>query len=218
MITAKCSQLLDAAANIIVSVCDDDVIQEIQQDKYYVTIQKVTNKGKDIGGKLAGLSYYYKFCEPTSYLAFMHDKISPQTLNAGYWFDQLYDIFTPGKLKTAAKKLADASVGLAGSAAFLKNEYSGKYKNFKTTNNEILLSLLSQYKLQPTSFDYIGGTIFIARDAAFREFFTTNNALTIREKLEEGNVLDLDSGTYTHSWERLLCFIPQAYGYKIAGV
>ncbi|RYY19975.1 MAG: hypothetical protein EOO04_20915 [Chitinophagaceae bacterium] len=218
MITGKCSQLLDAATNIIVSACDDDVIKEISDDRYAVVIQKVTNKGKDIGGKLAGLSYYYQFCEPTTYLAFMHDKISPQTLNAGYWFDQLYEIFTPGKLDIAARKLADPKIGVAGSSAFLKNEYSKSRKNFDTTNSDILLRLLSQYQLQPGAFDYIGGTIFLARDAAFRNFFRINHPLLIREDLEEGNVLDLENGTNTHSWERMLCFIPQAAGFKIAGV
>ncbi len=218
MITDKCAHLLDAASNIIVSVCDDDVITEIQADRFPVIIQKVTNKGKDIGGKLAGLSYYYRFCEPTTYLVFMHDKISPQTLNAGYWFDKLYEIFTPEKLDVATRKLADKKIGLAGSSAFLKNEYSRKHHHFNTTNNEILLELLGQYQLQPAAFDYIGGTIFIVKDAAYRKFFTANNPLGIRDMLEEGNVLDLETGTYTHSWERMLCFVPQANGYKIAGI
>jgi hypothetical protein len=219
LITAKCGYLFDGASQIIISACDDKVIEEIKADGKKVIIQKVTNRGKDIGGKLAGLSYYYNFCKPTGYLAFLHDKISPQTLNAGYWFDKLYDIFSPEKLSSIEKLfLARKNVGLAGSKAFLKNEYSRSQKKFDTTNNTILQELLDGYNIRPDSFDYIGGTIFIARHEAFQDFFINNRPLAIREKLEEGNVLDLESGTYTHSWERLFCFIPQAKGFKVAGV
>jgi hypothetical protein len=218
MITDKCAHLFAKAASIIVSACDDDVIEEIKNSEYDIVIQKVTNKGKDIGGKLAGLAYYYSFCKPSAYLAFLHDKISPQTLNAGYWFDKLYDIFSPGKLSRVENLLANPSIGLIGSKDFLKNEYSRKNKNFKTTNDSILKELLDYYKLRPATFDYIGGTIFITRHDSFADFFTKHDALIAREKLEEGNVLDLEEGTYTHSWERMLGFIPQAAGFKLAGI
>ncbi|HTF30575.1 MAG TPA: rhamnan synthesis F family protein [Flavitalea sp.] len=219
LITEKCGHLIDKARRVIVSACDDKVIKEINADGRQVIIQKLTNKGKDIGGKLAGLSYYYNFCKPTGYFAFLHDKISPQTLNAEYWFDKLYDIFTPEKFSAIEQLFRSKSnIGLAGAKTFLKNEYSRSKRKFDTTNNAILWELLEQYNIHPDSFDYIGGTIFIARHEAFEDFFINNRPLAIREKLEEGNVLDLDSGTYTHSWERLLCFIPQAKGFKVAGV
>ncbi len=217
MITDKCGHLFENAVNILVTACDDDVILEISKGDYPVIIQKVTNKGKDIGGKLASLSYYYSFCKPCKYLAFLHDKISPQTLNAGYWFNKLYDIFTPEKVATVARMLKDPSVGLVGSKDFLKNEYSRKHNNFRTTNNDILKELLEQYQLRPATFDYIGGTIFITKHEALESFFAGHHPLLAREKLEEGNVLDLDEGTYTHSWERMLGFIPQAAGFKLAG-
>jgi lipopolysaccharide biosynthesis protein len=218
LITAKCGHIMKQSRRIIVSTCFDEVINEINEAWDNIVIQKVTNKGKDIGGKLAGLSYYFNFCEPTKALAFLHDKISPQTLNAEYWFDKLYDIFEPGKFATLTGILDSPAVGLVGSKAFLKNEYSPSKKQFSTTNNVILQELLSQYRLQPVSYDYIGGTIFVAKDEAMREFFTLHRPLRAREKLEEGNVLDLEDGTYTHSWERLLCFIPQSKGYKVVGV
>jgi hypothetical protein len=216
MILAKCGNLFNQAKNIIVTICDDDVRREIKAD---AVILKVTNKGKDVGGKLAGLSYYFNHCEPTRYLAFLHDKISPQTLNAGYWFDKLYEVFSPGNLKEISRMFnSRPDVGLVGSKTFLKNEYVISRKIFNTTNDKILRELLLKYALSPTRFNYIGGTIFITKDAPFRSFFANHPPLWAREDLEEGNVLDLESGTYTHSWERLFCFIPQAQGLKVVGV
>jgi len=219
LITEKCNHLLAQARYVIVSVCDDGVRAEIEAQSPEVVIQKVTNKGKDIGGKFASLSYYYNFCEPTTYFAFLHDKISPQTLNAGYWFDKLYDIFSIEKFAKITGLLeTKKDVGLVGSKAFLKNEYSASRKSFDTTNNKILQELLVLYQLRPASYDYIGGTIFIAKSKAMDAFFGSNRPLVLRETLEEGNVLDLDTGTYTHSWERMLCFIPQAAGFKLVGI
>jgi hypothetical protein len=219
MIREKCGRLFMEAGHVIISACDDLVIAEIRATNDEYVIQKVSNKGKDIGGKLAGLSYYYHFCEPTRYLAFLHDKISPQTLNAEYWFNKLYEIFSAENMDRI-EKLFDSKkeIGLVGSKTFLKNEYSRNKKTFDTTNDSILRELLTDLKITPAGFDYIGGTIFIARAAGFSDFFRLHPPLLLREKLEEGNVLDLEVGTYTHSWERLLCFIPQSKGLKVAGI
>src|ERR1044072_5618620 len=85
MILGKCAWLMKDAENIIVTACHDEVIAEIKTASPEAVVLKVPNMGKDIGGKLASISYYLNFCRPTSYLAFLHDKISPQTLNAEYW-------------------------------------------------------------------------------------------------------------------------------------
>lgn len=219
LILAKCERHFQKAENIIVSACHDEVIAEIRRATPEAMILKVPNKGKDIGGKLAGISYYLNFCRQTEYLAFLHDKISPQTLNAGYWFDQLYDIFEDKKIGEIFRRFeSDKRTGLAGSKIFLKNEYSKSKKSFATTNNEILLELISRYNLSSNDHNYIGGTIFIVRNEIFTRFFLEHSALQIRSSLETGNVLDLESGTQTHSWERLFGLIAQHQGYKVIGV
>ncbi|MET0299929.1 MAG: hypothetical protein ABW036_09210 [Flavitalea sp.] len=218
LITDKCGWLFSQADNIVVSACHDDVITEIETSGFNVIIQKVTNKGKDIGGKLAGLSYYNQFLPQSEFLTFLHDKISPQTLNAEYWFDQLYDIFSKEKFEKALELLKKGKAGLAGSKGFMRNEWSSSKKTFNTTNDSILRELISRYQLVPSTYDYIGGTVFITRHDAFTDFFRVNDPFMVRQDLEEGNVLDLEEGTYTHSWERLLCLIPQSKGFKIAGV
>ena len=50
------------------------------------------------------------------------------------------------------------------------------------------------------------------------DFFSRHPALEARAPLEEGNVMDLQYGTYTHSWERLFCFIAEHQGYTIEGI
>ena len=217
LIKEKCSYLLDTAASIIVTACHDDVIAEI--DIARAVIFKVTNVGKDIGGKLVGMAYYLQFCQPASYVILLHDKISPQTINADFWFNQLFGIFEEEKLKSIIQLLnSSRDTGIAGSKYFLKNEYIRSEKKFDTTNSQILASLISEYALTCKSYDYIGGTIFIAKSRIFSAFFTRYPPLAIREKLEPGNVLDLEHGTYTHAWERMLCFIAQDQGYAVIGV
>jgi lipopolysaccharide biosynthesis protein len=219
LILEKCADLMTGAENIIVTACHDEVISEIKAETPEAVVLKVPNKGKDIGGKLAAISYYLNFCRPTAYLAFLHDKISPQTLNAEYWFDRLYEIFSEKKFSTILSRFeTDKKTGLAGSKSFLKNEYNKTRKRFDTTNNEILQELIKRYDLGSDEHNYIGGTIFIVRNEIFTRFFSQHSALQIRASLETGNVLDLDTGTQTHSWERLFCLIAQNQGYKVIGV
>ena len=217
LIKEKCSYLLDTAANIVVTACHDDVMAEI--DIARAVIFKVTNVGKDIGGKLVSMAYYLQFCVPATYIILLHDKISPQTINADFWFNQLFGIFDEEKLKSIIQLLnSRKDTGIAGSTYFLRNEYIRSANFFDTTNNRILTSLISEYALTCKSYDYIGGTIFIAKSRIFSTCFSMHSPLAIREKLEPGNVLDLEHGTYTHAWERMLCFIAQDQGYSVIGV
>ena len=216
-IREKCSALLDGATNLIITCCYDEVMEEILSHPTAIVL-KTSNKGKDIGGKLVGMAYYLNYCPRTAYVAFLHDKVSPQTINAGLWFDQLYSIFEEGALQNnEALFRQKPSVGLIGAKAFLINEWVPEAGIFKTTNDTILWKLIAQYDLSSKTYNYIGGTMFLARSEPFVRFFSRHSPLDIRSGLEKGNVLDLEHGTVTHSWERLLCFIVQSQGYTVAG-
>jgi hypothetical protein len=218
MIKKKCSYIIDIATKIIITSCYNEVIDEIEPHKKLI-IFKVPNKGKDIGGKLAALYHYIKFCEKTEYLIFVHDKISPQTINAEYWSDKLFSIFEKKKFQSALLKMSQSrKIGIIGAKAFLKNEYIRSKNEFATTNNKILLQLLNEYSVTASRYNYIAGTIFISRSKIFENFFSVFSPLKAREKLEAGNVLDLTEGTYTHSWERLMCYIGESQGYLIEGL
>ena len=218
IINEKCEAALRMASKIIITVCHNDVIGEPGYPEK-TTILKVTNKGKDIGGKLVAMNYYTQFCSKTSYIVFLHDKISPQTINAGYWLEKLYSIFDKDIFLKAIHILnGQNTTGVIGAKAFLKNEYIKSRKIFASTNDGILRRLIAEYGLSCKTFNFIAGTIFIAKSRIFEDFFSRHSALAAREKLETGNVLDLEEGTYTHSWERLLCFIAQDQGYKVSGI
>ena len=220
LIRKECDHAIGNASRIIITTVHKDVAAEVDlRDNEKITILKVTNKGKDIGGKLAAFSYYLNFCERTPYLALLHDKVSPQTINVEYWSTRLYSIFGKENFTKAIDRLdRHPGVGLLGAATFLKSEYIRSQKKFDTTNNDLLWELLRNYNIECKTYNFIAGTIFIARSILFEKFFSENSPLAARQKLEEGNVLDLIHGTYTHSWERLFCFIAEAQGYAVKGI
>ncbi len=217
IIKKKCDRILANSNNILISSCYDNVIQEIDENR--AMIFKVSNLGKDIGGKLVSLKYYLEFCNKTDLIVFLHDKISPQTINSTYWFDKLYEVFAPNKFRKALGIFKKSeNVGVIGSKQFLKNEYIKSSGSFDTTNSDILLSCMEQYNIQSKKYDFIAGSIFIARSLPYERFFNKVNPLQIRKHLEPGNVLDLSQGTYTHTWERLLSIIVSSQNYKVNGI
>ena len=215
----KCGALIRKADRIIITACHDDVLNETPRNGGSVIRLKVPNKGKDIGGKLAAFSYYMNFCEKTEHTVLLHDKVSPQTINADYWSRELYGPFSEEGLDKAFHLLEqDSRAGIVGSGTFLRNEFIPMEKRFDTTNNDLLQQLIREYHLRGGVYDFIAGTIFLGRSRIFENFFSKHPALDARAKLEPGNVLDLEKGTYTHSWERLFCFIAEDQGYTIKGI
>lgn len=217
LIKKKCEDILAASENILISSCYDDIIQEIDEER--TIIFKVSNLGKDIGGKLVSLKYYLEFCKKTDLIIFLHDKISPQTINSAYWFAKLYEVFEPDKFhKVLAIFKKNDKVGMIGSKQFLKNEYIKSAGSFDTTNNDIMISCMQKHNIRSREYDFIAGSIFIVRSLIYETYFREVNPLQIRALLEPGNVLDLSHGTYTHTWERLLSFIVSSQNYKVKGI
>jgi hypothetical protein len=217
-IREKCGVLLTMARQVIITCPHPDVIAEIDQPG--ACILRVPNAGKDIGGKLAAFAYCLQFGPDADYIALIHDKISPQTLHADTWFDTLFGIFAEDRLREALH-LFDTrqNVGVIGARQFVKdNEYNRATGQFDTTNNLLLQELIARFGLESPSYDYIAGTIFLARSAPFREFFARHSPLALRRELEGGNVMDFDKGTVTHCWERLFCYIAAARGFKVTGI
>ncbi len=212
----KCKRLLEKSEHILISACHHDVLAEIDLDK--AVLFNVSNQGKDIGGKLLCLHYYLHFVKKTDLLVFLHDKISPQSLNSDYWFNKLYFSFSDSEIDNCISKFNLPDTGMVGSSDYLQNEFDKRTNQFKTSNNDILKKLLAEFQIHPKNYNFIAGSMFAVRSHIFEIFFTKNPPLNIRSTLERGNVLDIEVGTYTHSWERILSFIVTASGYAIKGL
>jgi len=91
-------------------------------------------------------------------------------------------------------------------------------KKFETTNNDKIQELIVKYDLKLTSYLFIAGTMFWIRSEIIRNFFSVYPALKCREMLEEGNFTDQYDGTYTHSWERIFCWLANDQSYIIKGI
>jgi lipopolysaccharide biosynthesis protein len=214
----RCRTLLNKASQVIVTCPHPDVIREIDQPG--AVILRVPNAGKDIGGKLAAFAYQLQFGAPVDYVALIHDKVSPQTLHADTWFDQLCRVYSLELLDTALGLLESTpSIGVVGSQACIRDkEYDPASGDFNTPNNKLLQRLIDLWGLQCKSYDYIAGTMFLARMEPYRQFFSLHAPLVLRKDLEKGNVMDFHGATYTHCWERLLCYIPMAPDLKLQGL
>ena len=193
-------------------------IPEIQEQKNIIVVRS-TNKGKDVGGKLVLLDLYLRLGIKSEQMIFLHDKKSPHTATGSFWKSELYKIIDEKYwpiIVAAFEQKKD--LGIIGSKTFIHNEWNGKTKQFESTNHTILLSLVNEYGFSLQDYSFVAGTMFWVRSAIYEKFFLQHMPLSIRATLEEGDVLDLDSGSFTHAWERMLSWIVTEQGYKLYGI
>jgi lipopolysaccharide biosynthesis protein len=166
-----------------------------------------SNKGKDIGAKLALFQLLLELNIPAEYLLLLHDKKSLQALKSATWKNDLLKIILPANLETVLQFLQQNNhYGIIATKEYIITEPFVDHQ-FTGMNGSLLARLLPLYDINPGSFDFVGGTMFWARAAPMLHFFKRFNPLEIRKQLENGNVIDNFSGTITHSWERLLSWI-----------
>ncbi len=177
-----------------------------------------SNKGKDIGAKLALFQLFLELAIPADYLLLLHDKKSLQALKSSTWKKDLLKIIAPDTVQMIIKSFKkNESCGIIGTKEYIIKE-PFEHNQFTGANGNILGRLLSEYNIKPGSLAFVAGTMFWARAKPFQQFFTRYNPLEIRKKLEQGNVIDNFSGTITHSWERILSWIVSGNGYYIKGI
>ena len=184
-----------------------------------IVFRQSSNKGKDIGGKMLLLDSYQKLGMGTEYGLFLHDKKSLYKANNTTWANELFKIIEPNfQKKTLQLLIENKNIGIVAAPGSLINEYNESLKLF-TSNNKVILSLLQdRFNIFPTSFQFVAGTMFWFRMQPINNFFKINLPLQIRESFESGNILDQYSGSHTHSWERLLCWIITMQKYKITTI
>ena len=195
-----------------------ELISSIRKDFKDAFIITTPNKGRDIGGKLAMIDFFLRAELPSEYIVFLHDKQSHHWFAGEAWRQKLFSIIEPVKIDAIiAEYQNDPKTGIIGTNDFIRDEYDKKADEFSTTNSDKMKEMISMYDLHITDHRFVAGAMFWIRTAIIKRFFSAFSALSCREILEEGNFTDLYEGTYTHSWERIFCFLANDQGYTIKG-
>jgi lipopolysaccharide biosynthesis protein len=177
-----------------------------------------SNRGKDIGGKLLLIKLCIELGLQPDWFILLHDKKSLQAINAKDWKAELFRIIHPDYVEKIRNIIAtNADCGLIGTTNYVRKQLF-KDGEFACNNAFILNELTEKYNIHPNQYDYIAGTMFWIKAPALLDFFRQYDPLSIRQTLEEGNVVDNFNGTYTHSWERLLSWIIVSQGLTIKTV
>ncbi|RYY56467.1 MAG: hypothetical protein EOO09_06345 [Chitinophagaceae bacterium] len=165
------------------------------------------NLGKDIGGKLLLLDSWLKNTGAEGPLLFLHDKRSPQKPDPGTWSRKLLGIGEPEfVLRALAMFRANPGIGIITAAGTVMRNGS---------SNPLLQQLSERYGLNGRVTEFVAGTMFWCSARPVRDFFTRYSPLEIRATMEQGNVMDEEGETVTHSWERLLSAVVTASGGSI---
>ena len=209
---------------LLVNICDvNRKKQELRNQRKNAFADAIViatpNVGKDIGGKLALMELAIQLKIKADYYIFLHDKKSPHTTLGDRWREKLFRIIQ----KESASQihtlfLKNKKVGMVGMKGMITNEYNIKTQDFNSNNSTILKELITEYKIEISNYDFIGGTMFWVRTESFNTFFSKYSPLEIRATLEQGNVLDYTQGTVTHAWERVLSFIITNEKYELRGI
>jgi lipopolysaccharide biosynthesis protein len=206
------------------NICQDTVSQfnlnEIIKDDYKKnTVISSPNIGKDIGGKLVLIDLAMRLNPDSDFYLFLHDKKSPHTSMGEKWKERLLRIIQPDSIGKIIKLFENnEKIGIVCSNEFVFNEYDNVNNNFNCSSNEIIKQLMITYDITPTSFDFVGGTMFWIRAEIIHSFFSKHAPLDVRASLEKGNILDHENGTLTHAWERILSWLASDMGFYIKGI
>jgi lipopolysaccharide biosynthesis protein len=209
---------------ILINLClahpdNSELISLIRDDFPDALIITTPNKGRDIGGKLALIDFFLKADLRSEYIVFLHDKQSHHWFRGESWRQKLFEIIEPGKVRGILEEYRkNPKTGIMGAIDFIKEELDKKTNEFNTTNNRKIKELITVYGLKLNDYRFVAGAMFWVRSQIINRFFSIHSALGCREMLEEGNFTDQYEGTYTHSWERIFCFLANDQDYTIKGI
>lgn len=191
-------------------------ITEINKNSIIIS---TPNKGKDIGGKLALIQLYLKIKQNSDYIVFIHDKLSPQVFYGEKWKNDLLKIIEKENINKILKIFENNNkIGIICNDECISNEYDNTKDEFKTTNNKLLKDYLKRFNFNINEYHFVAGSMFWVRSSIFEVFFKLHEPLVLRAELESGNVLDNETGTLTHSFERVFSWLAINNGYKIFGI
>jgi lipopolysaccharide biosynthesis protein len=196
----------------------EELVQDIQASFKNAYVLTTSNIGKDIGGKFALIDLYLSLNLQSEYFIFLHDKVSPHSLDGNTWKNNLQKIIDYNNYKHIVTTFEqNGSIGVIGAREHLVNEYNPINGTFEYNNDRIHM-FLEKYDISVSNYDFIGGTMYWIRAPIIESFFTRYNPLKIRSELEAGNVMDNLGSTNAHTWERVICWLATSQGYKIYGI
>jgi lipopolysaccharide biosynthesis protein len=196
----------------------EELVQDIRASFKNAYVLTTSNIGKDIGGKFALIDLYLSLNLQSEYFIFLHDKVSPHSLDGNSWKNNLQKIIDYNNYSHIVTTLEqDGSVGVIGAKEHLVNEYDPANGTFEY-NNDRIHSFLQKYDIPVSNYDFIGGTMYWIRAPLIENFFTRHSPLKIRSELEAGNVMDNLGSTNAHTWERIFCWLATSQGYKVYGI
>lgn len=207
----------------LINICRDNFYYK-EIESYFKSrlknahIISCSNKGKDIGGKLALIDLYIRLNLNADLMLLIHDKKSPQLIEGNDWQEELLYIIQEDKVNDILKCFEDSNVGMVGNKSHIINKSNNTEDKIFAGGKDKILSEALKYNINPDNYSFIGGTMFWVRSKTYIDFFQQNNPLKIRATLEERNVMDDFGPTITHSWERLLGWIVLSAGQKIIGI
>jgi len=168
------------------------------------------NKGHDIGGQLVLMNYWLINGYNEDEIIFLQTKKSPQHLEGGNeWRRDLMRILLPENQDRINLLMQSDNIGMIGSKRWLINDKMQCYHYLQPELNE-LCNICGMNNIAKEQFGFIGGTMFIVKAKIYKDFFTKNPPLEIRELMT--------STAYSHAMERLLGFIVLDAGYLIEGI
>lgn len=196
----------------------EELVKDIRASFKNAYVLTTSNIGKDIGGKFALIDLYLSLGLQSEYFIFLHDKVSPHSLDGNQWKNNLQKIIDYNNYKHIVTTFEqNGSIGVIGAKEHLVNEYNPANGTFEYNNDRIHM-FLQKYDISVSNYDFIGGTMYWIRAPIIENFFTKYNPLKIRSELEAGNVMDNLGSTNAHTWERVLCWIATNQGYKVYGI
>jgi hypothetical protein len=180
---------------------------------------KSPNQGKDLGGKMILMDAYLNSGLSSEYILFLQDKRSPYKVQNEEWKKKLFSIINPSFIdETLSAFRNNKNIGIVASNESIYNEFDYSSQSYKSNNRSQLLELQQRYQVNTKEHLYVAGTMFWARTIILENFFTKYSPLDIRAGLERGNVMDENTGSNTHAWERLLSWLFTSQGYGIRGL
>lgn len=216
----ECKDLVYPIIGLCSEIDNSDIIRSVKENFRDYKIQYFENRGKDI------LPFLYMINEINSdnFIKIHSKKSEPNYFPD--WFQKSIDsllsrdllinnidLMRKEKIVNAFGRSIDNDIGMIANRQFCV------WNHEHTNSNKIeqICDIIGIDYTKVRGVRYVSGTMFHSRTGPFLKYFNNENLKIIIGLLDEeiGDVKDIQSGTYTHSLERIFGYIITAEGMRI---